>query len=149
NLPLVCDGHGHKLQRYARSGTSYAMGASVSNRGSPARSYRVFQVEPQQITSIIRNIEKDTTTTEDPVPTDSMKRSNLVASADAESGLFQVTLDDQPFSGEAAVILDQQTSQGLTIEAGRLDISGANLSNGIHQLTVEVPDNGTTVISTV
>lgn len=150
NVPLVCDGHGHSLQRYTRNGTTFAMGASVSNSGSPAHGYRVFKVEPDQITALTRQYDRDITKTEDPIPTNSRDHKKLeTAVTDLDSRVFQISLDDQPYSGSAGVTLDQLSSYGLTVKDGALDISDAKLSNGIHQLTVEVPDSGTTVISTL
>lgn len=150
NVPLVCDGHGHSQVRYSRNGTSYIMGGSVSNSGSPARSYRVYKVAPDAITALSRQYDEDVTKTEDPVPTDSRKHDKLTAKAVAGADRkFEVALGGKSYSGQAAVVLDQVSSAGLTIEDGKLDLSDAKLWNGIHQLTVEVPDQGTTVISTV
>jgi outer membrane protein assembly factor BamB len=149
NVPRVCDGHGHAFQRYARNGTTYAMGGSVSNGGAPPHSYRIYKIEPDHMTAITRIYDRDITKTEDPVPTNSREHGKLAVAAAAQPGKFSVMLNDAPYAGSAAIVLDQISSAGLTIDSGKLDISNAPLSNGIHQLTVEAPDSGTTVICTV
>lgn len=148
NVPLVCDGHGHAFQRYSRNGTTYAMGGSVSNGGAPKRSYRVFSVEPDKMIAITRVYDRDITKTEDPVPIDSRKRNDLATTV-TQPGMVAVTLAGEPYSGAAGVMLDQLTSYGVSINSGVLDLSQLQLNNGIHQLTVEVPDSGTSVISTL
>lgn len=148
NVPLVCDGHGHAFQRYSRNGTTYAMGGSVSNGDGPKRSYRVFSVEPDKMGAITRIYDRDITMTEDPVPTDSQFRNDLITTM-TEPGIVSVSLAGKPYSGASGVMLDQLTSYGISVESGILDVSNRKLSNGIHQLTVEVPDSGTSVISTL
>jgi len=147
DVPLVCDGHGHGLTRFSRNGTTYCMGGSVSNSGAPPHSYRVYKVTPNEITALVRNYETGKTKTEDPIPTSS-KHADLITTATGDLE-FSVALSGEPYSGEAGVILDQQTSYGLQLDGGRLELSNARMSNGIHQLTVEVPDSGTTSISTL
>ncbi len=150
NVPLVVDGHGHTFQRRARNGTTYTMGGSVSSKGSPARSYRVFRVEPNQISAITRIYSEDKTSEEDPIPTDSRANRGTLNAIMTDTTLqVSVQLNDSPYSGPAALVLDQQSSAGLEIKSGLLDLTGTKLKNGIHQLTVEVPDNETTLISTL
>ncbi len=148
NVPLVCDGHGHAFQRYSRNGTTYAMGGSVSNGGAPNRSYRVYRVEPDKMVSITRIYDRNITETQDPVPTNSLKRNDLTTTM-TQSETVAVTLAGKPYSGSAGMVMDQMSSYGLTISDGVLDLAGTTFNNGIHQLTVEVPDSGTSVISTL
>src|SRR5690606_26554572 len=77
NVPLVCDGHGHSLQRYSRNGTTFAMGGSVSNGGAPPHSYRVYKVTPGEITAITRIYDRDITKNEATIPTHSQDHKKL------------------------------------------------------------------------
>lgn len=148
NVPLVCDWHGHSLQRWSRNGTTYAMGGSVSNGGAPKRSYRVFKVEPDKMTAITRIYDRNKTETEDPVPTNSLNRGKLETTRTAE-GVFNISLNGEPYSGSALAMLDQNASDTLNISSGTFEIPDFNMNTGIHQLNVEVPDTGTTIINTL
>ncbi len=148
NVPLVCDGHGHSLQRWSRNGTTYAMGGSVSNGGAPKRSYRVFKVTQDRMEAITRVYDRDITQTEEPVPTNSLDRTKIETALSGPEE-FSISLNGQPYSGDVAVTLDQLTSQGIAVDSGKLSLEREITNNGIHQVTVEVPDGETTVISTL
>ena len=148
NVPLVCDGHGHAFQRYSRNGTTYAMGGSVSNGGAPKHSYRVYQVEPGQIKSITRVYDRDITENQDPITTDSQKRSTLATSITTNLELT-AQKSNQPYIGPAFLTLDQATTRVVEFANGTVSLSNLKLNNGIHQLTTEVADSGTSVMSTI
>jgi len=149
NVPLVCDGHGHAFLRYTRNGTTYAMGGSVSNGGAPKRSYRVFKVEPDKMTAITRIYERDVTKTEDPVPTNSLKNRPEIKTTVTETLDLQISLNGSTLNSSASLILDQATTAVVNLTDGVASLRDLKFNNGIHQLTSEVVDNGTTVISTV
>lgn len=151
NVPLVCTGHGHAFQRYHFGGTAYCMGGSVSNSGAPPRSYRVYKVEPDKIIPIKRIYDRDKTDTEKPIP---LPRTNpadlqLEITHDATKTVVRATLEGEPLTAPASVILDQITSHSVPLQAGKLEIPHDALAPGIHQVTIAAPDDaGSTSVAT-
>lgn len=148
NVPLVMDGHGHTLERYSYNGTTYAMGASVSTKGGPNGTYRVYRVNENEIEALVRDFKNDKTTLEPPVALTSLNRKSINTTQHAAKA-FSVAVNAQPYSGNASVTFDQKSISGLKVENGILDLADIPFNNGIHQLTIEVPDDNTTIISTL
>jgi outer membrane protein assembly factor BamB len=160
NVPLVLTGHGHGFDRYSYNGTTYCMGGTTSDKGSPPHSYRVYHVGPDGIAAERRIFDTGKTFAESAMLTTTTRTQPTIEvcsciidglDLDGTTSYDLYVPDRTSFmtSETCTYEVDHWTTgttagQTANVIAARYD----SMANGCHQLVAtEVLEDGTTVVA--
>lgn len=145
NVPLVMDGHGHGLTRIERDGTAYAMGGSTYG---PARSYRIYHVNPDSIELLTRSFGKKVETTAD-TTISLVKKPSAIGEltqvpVKTNPAKFTFKLDSKPGADIkcSTYTLDRVlTGTAASLKEGLYEVDAKSLCPGRHMMVVEAGDS--------